>query len=1846
MRNKSHLRPGVRFAAAALILLAVGSVAGAAAKEAAPKPLVVQSSAYPVYANKPGRLRLPINQVSGNDGMTLTFTLVAAPDHGTVWLPDGTVWKNGTVFARYLSHRGFVGKDSFKWKVSNGTVESEVATFSVEVKACQPTPYDQTVSVVEGTPAVFEATYVGDNGEEVGIKPEQTAHGTLVQEGGKLRYTPKPGFTGIDSFKWVLNFPKSKNPKWESASATCWLVVKKRGMNDWPQYRADGWRSGFTTMALPAELHLQWSRALPYADSPFAARSAYPDIDNCRPVQMGKTIFVPVTASDSVCAYDTETGALRWQYFASGAVRRPPVAVPLKDGKALVIFGCDDGCVYALDAVDGKARWKFRAAPNNRMAVGFGRLSSVWPVWASPVAVEDKVYFAAGYLPAFGLFAYGLDAATGKVEWFNDGQITDMWNTSAFGPLAVSYDGAHLYGSVEGACRPWVLDRASGKFLGHFEVGFGFPGGGKHKDAGPFPNRDGSCGWYTDGKCTYNQFEPLEITAGARTVDLDFVRGLGVPSSVANMLAGDGKLFVTTVDGRLWCFGAKKVEPKQYPLEVKPFPETADAWTEAAKAMLSRNDLKQGLVLVWGLGRGADSGRLVEELAKQPELSVVAIDPDGERLQAFRRKMDAAGLSGTRVSTLQGKPLDFAFSPYIAALVASEDLSVAGGSDPARLAVAMYECARPFGGEVWLPANDGTHAVLAEACKPLALAAVERVKGLDSAPDGYTRIVRKGLPEEKNKLEPPFGVVAFGCVEGTGAWMPLSPLRPRRDPYSWLSFNAKLPDFPELPENFGKEPGYPTPETTTTGHSVFTRMINPLYGTLEKLPGLPSTGNDGACRLPSNRCGDLALTHGKIASVFDASSNYWGRYFRTESGGCPGRVTAGLGILSFATSPTPGNACGCSPALQVTDYAVAPMRGEESWVSYQDARTSAAVEELPIRSIGINLGAPGDRFEKHAGMLWTHHPHSNGYGWMSYNRAATPEGEPLVAIRYRGTPQAVYRHSAVMAPDENRDLGWIGASYVKGLTGVTIPLARRAVAQRIAAAPEVDGALDDACWDRTQRISFVLNKALSDPNHEGGQPGAGEECYAWVRYDDENLYVAAGLHGPLAFVVPKVVTVGLNSRERVAEDVVLTCGGKPTPARLPAEGWKGATSGTESDPLTAELSVSWKALEAAGLWKDQLVINISVAGSVLAGRSVFESDQYLPLYLDAPRGRDLAPRPYTVRLYFAEMEGKAPGERVFDVQIQGRPALSSFDVVKEAGGVKKVCVKEFKNVAISDALDIELTPKTGEALLSGVSVAGAYPVVGGAPNAPPVAKLEATVLAGKAPLEVTFSAQGSSDADGQIAECVWETGDGRLARGSKLRHVYTEPGTYTVSLLVRDNDGGLAAASAAVEVQAGEPSAFVCSVGPKGEFPALSKWLAAMRSDMTSSLTAFKIASRGTCVPADAGKSLKFKNSATGRLLRVSEHEAIVTGLTGQTVPGPVLVDGGHKMDVGDAGSPLGRSLLFSVKSRGTYAPGDDGGRVTFAGGGTGVLRHVNAQGLAYITHCVGEIQAGPAALASGHGMELADAGRSVGVLVAELEEGVLEDKVVVDPLNPLWTADGLRCVVIRPEKNTAKPVTLRGDFNLADLPFARIESVAFDAGSTLTLGPGSSLSRVRADKAQVTLLEGCLANHCAAETFGAAYSGDHVAPSATILALNWRDGSGKQRPPSVANAPDTGVRFYNCTAATFDPGNQSGVIFLNCLARPGGKGFVAARYSHPVVALRCVSADATVTAWDSGRGYEGNQATQDVKFGTAQGEAFRLAPNDTGALNHGGPALGADIDGEIRKGAAGYAGADAVPDK
>jgi len=66
---------------------------------------------------------------------------------------------------------------------------------------------------------------------------------------------------------------------------------------------------------------------------------------------------------------------------------------------------------------------------------------------------------------------------------------------------------------------------------------------------------------------------------------------------------------------------------------------------------------------------------------------------------------------------------------------------------------------------------------------------------------------------------------------------------------------------------------------------------------------------------------------------------------------------------------------------------------------------------------------------------------------------------------------------------------------------------------------------------------------------------------------------------------------------------------------------------------------------------------------------------------------------YRVRLLMAEPEHREPGQRVFDIRLQGRTALAAFDPVKEAGGRDRAIVKEFEDVEVQDRLAIELVPR-------------------------------------------------------------------------------------------------------------------------------------------------------------------------------------------------------------------------------------------------------------------------------------------------------------------------------------------------------------------------------------------------------------------------------------------------------------------------------------------------------------------------------------------------------------------------
>jgi outer membrane protein assembly factor BamB len=67
---------------------------------------------------------------------------------------------------------------------------------------------------------------------------------------------------------------------------------------------------------------------------------------------------------------------------------------------------------------------------------------------------------------------------------------------------------------------------------------------------------------------------------------------------------------------------------------------------------------------------------------------------------------------------------------------------------------------------------------------------------------------------------------------------------------------------------------------------------------------------------------------------------------------------------------------------------------------------------------------------------------------------------------------------------------------------------------------------------------------------------------------------------------------------------------------------------------------------------------------------------------------------YTVRLGFNALPGDQAGRRVFDIKLQDKVVLGSFDTLETAGRANRAVVKEFKGVRAENVLVLELLPKS------------------------------------------------------------------------------------------------------------------------------------------------------------------------------------------------------------------------------------------------------------------------------------------------------------------------------------------------------------------------------------------------------------------------------------------------------------------------------------------------------------------------------------------------------------------------
>ncbi|MCF6311395.1 MAG: PQQ-binding-like beta-propeller repeat protein [Verrucomicrobiales bacterium] len=201
------------------------------------------------------------------------------------------------------------------------------------------------------------------------------------------------------------------------------IELSKTAAADWPMYRHDATRSSSADSAGPKQLNTLWSARIAPQQSPLADASPlfFDWNDNpfvkgpiTPPTIAGGIAYVARPNAHEVVAIDTASGKVAWKFTARGRVDTPPTLY-----KGLVLFGDHAGYVHALRADNGKAVWRFQAAPIDERMGAYGQIESAWPVAGSILIIDDKAYFAAGrqQLSDGGVFIFALDPLSGEKQW-------------------------------------------------------------------------------------------------------------------------------------------------------------------------------------------------------------------------------------------------------------------------------------------------------------------------------------------------------------------------------------------------------------------------------------------------------------------------------------------------------------------------------------------------------------------------------------------------------------------------------------------------------------------------------------------------------------------------------------------------------------------------------------------------------------------------------------------------------------------------------------------------------------------------------------------------------------------------------------------------------------------------------------------------------------------------------------------------------------------------------------------------------------------------------------------------------------------------------------------------------------------------------------------------------------------------------------------------------------------------------------------------------------------------------------------------------------------------------------
>ena len=166
----------------------------------------------------------------------------------------------------------------------------------------------------------------------------------------------------------------------------------------------------------------------------------------------------------------------------------------------------------------------------------------------------------------------------------------------------------------------------------------------------------------------------------------------------------------------------------------------------------------------------------------------------------------------------------------------------------------------------------------------------------------------------------------------------------------------------------------------------------------------------------------------------------------------------------------------------------------------------------------------------------------------------------------------------------------------------------------------------------------------------------------------------------------------------------------------------------------------------------------------------------------------LAPNlPPTAHIVMDATEGDAP----LFVQFDATSSVDDDGVIARyqwtfGDGVTSTAMRPNHTYIVPGSYAIELTVFDDDGMASSTS----RTLVVHKPNTPPAAAFTTTPSAAVPGERVQFDARESRDGEGMIVSYQWNFGDETTGQGETTEHAFSNPGTYTVTLRVIDQDGG------------------------------------------------------------------------------------------------------------------------------------------------------------------------------------------------------------------------------------------------------------------------------------------------------------------------------------------------------------------------------------------------------------------------------------------------------------------------